>query len=243
MKPEPTYPPAVASVLAHNRAFVARGDWRDHAAPGRPAKQLAVVTCMDTRLTRLLPDALGLQNGDAKIIKVAGATIVEPYGEVMRSLLVAVAELGVTDVMVVGHTSCGTCGMEAAHMLEELGRAGVPRERIEAAIARDPRAASLLNGFEDLEDEVRASVRKVREHPLMPDGVRVWGFTIDIETGELTAVAPGAGESAAAGELTAVAPGAESPAAPSQLTAAALDAGKPAMPSDPASPAAEHPAL
>ena len=182
------YSPAVEKVIEHNRAFVASGAWRDHAAPGRPAKQLAVVACMDTRLTRLLPDALGLANGDAKLIKVAGATIVEPYGEVMRSLLVAVAELGVTDVMVVGHTHCGTCGMEATHMLAELERAGVPRERIEAAVSADPRAASFLDGFERLEDEVAASVRKIREHPLMPDSVRVYGFTIGIETGELTPV-------------------------------------------------------
>ena len=183
------YSPVVEGVLAHNREFVASGAWRDHAAPGRPAKQLAVVACMDTRLTRLLPDALGLANGDAKLVKVAGATIVEPYGEVMRSLLVAVAELGVTDIMVVGHTHCGTCGMEARHMLDELERAGVPHERIEAAVAEDPRAASFLNGFARLEDEVARNVRAIREHPLMPASVRVWGFTIDIETGELTPVA------------------------------------------------------
>lgn len=186
----PAYPPAVAGILEHNRAFVASGAWADHAAPGRPTKQVAVLTCMDTRLTRLLPDALGLANGDAKIIKVAGATIVEPYGEAMRSLLVAVAELGVTDILVVGHTNCGTCGMQADHMLDELARAGVPRERIEAAVHADPRAATFLNGFESLPGEVAASVRKIREHPLMPPHVRVWGFTIDIETGELVPVDP-----------------------------------------------------
>ena len=184
----PAYSPVVETVLEHNRACGESGAWRDHAAPGRPAKQLAVVACMDTRLTRLLPEALGLENGDAKLIKVAGATIMEPYGEVMRSLLVAVAELGVTDIMVVGHTRCGTCGMEADHMLDELERAGVSRERIERAVAEDPRAGSFLNGFAILEDEVAASVRKIREHPLMPESVRVSGFTIDIETGRLTPV-------------------------------------------------------
>lgn len=178
----------VQAVRAHNTAFVESGAWRDHAAAGRPAKQLAVVTCMDTRLTRLLPEALGLQNGDAKIIKVAGATIVEPYGEVMRSLLIAVTELGVTDIMVVGHTDCGTCGMEATHMLDELEHAGVTRDRIDRAIAADPRAGSFLNGFNNLENEVANSVRKIREHPLMPGHVRVYGFTIDIETGALTEV-------------------------------------------------------
>lgn len=182
------YAPAVADVLAHNRDFVASGAWRDHAAPGHPAKQLAVVACMDTRLTRLLPDALGLSNGDAKLIKVAGATIVEPYGEVMRSLVIAIAELGVTDIMVVGHTKCGTCGMTANHMLDELVTAGVPARRIHDAVAADPRAARFLNGFSTLEDEVARNVRLIREHPLVPDAVRVYGFTIDIETGELTPV-------------------------------------------------------
>ena len=182
------YSPAVDAVLAHNRAFVASGAWADHAAPGRPAKQLAVLTCMDTRLTRLLPEALGLKNGDAKIIKAAGATIVEPYGEVMRSLIIAITELGVTDIMVVGHTDCGTCGMQASHMLHELEAVGVPRERIDAAVSADPRAATFLNGFANLDDEVRRSVRTIREHPLVPDSVRVYGFTIDIETGALTAV-------------------------------------------------------
>lgn len=178
----------VREVLEHNRAFVEDGHWRDHAAPSRPQKQLAVVACMDTRLTRLLPAALGLRNGDAKIVKVAGATIVEPYGEVMRSLLIAVGELGVTDIMVVGHTDCGTCGMKASHMIEALEAAGTPRERIERAIADDARAGRFLQGFDHLETEVASSVRTIRTHPLMPDGVRVAGFVIDIETGALTPV-------------------------------------------------------
>ena len=78
-------------------------------------------------------------------------------------------------------------------MLGELARAGVPRERIEAVTGQDSRVARFLGGFSSLEDEVRASASKIRKHPLMPESVRVWGFTIDIETGELTAVAPAAG--------------------------------------------------
>ena len=60
-----------------------------------PDKKLAILTCMDTRLIELLPAALGIKNGDAKIIKNAGGTMVHPYGSVVRSLLVGILELGV----------------------------------------------------------------------------------------------------------------------------------------------------
>ena len=62
--------------------------------------KLAIVSCMDTRLTELLPRALGLKNGDAKIIKVAGGTLLTPYDSVMRSLLVAIYELDCEEIMV-----------------------------------------------------------------------------------------------------------------------------------------------
>ena len=178
---------AIEHALASNRAFVEGSTAR--ARDGRPRLGLAVVTCMDTRLTRLLPEALGLDDGDAVFVKVAGATIVEPYGEAMRSLLVAVGELGVTDIMVVGHTDCGTCGMASDHLLEALERAGVPAGEIERAMARDPQARRALGGFEHLEDEVASSVRKIREHPLMPGSLRVGGFVVDVQTGELSPVA------------------------------------------------------
>lgn len=77
MTQQQPHPPVIESVPEHNRAFMARGDWRDHAAPGRPAKQLAVVTCMDTRLTHLLPDALGLQNGELTAVTPAADPALE----------------------------------------------------------------------------------------------------------------------------------------------------------------------
>lgn len=178
----------VQQVLDDNRAFLRASARRRPAVPGRPAKHMAVLTCMDTRLTRMLPEALGLHDGDANIIKVAGGTIVEPYGEAMRSLVVAVAELGVTDVLVIGHTNCGTCGMRPEHMMEELVRAGVSRERLDAAVEDDQRAAAFLKGFDRVDDEVSRNVRTIREHPLMPEQVNVFGFVIDIETGALAEV-------------------------------------------------------
>ena len=64
------------------------------------------MTCMDTRLVELLPATLGLKNGDVKIIKNAGAVISNPFGSVVRSLLIAIFELGVEEIMVIGHTDC-----------------------------------------------------------------------------------------------------------------------------------------
>lgn len=175
-------------ILEHNHSYVESKAWHEHLASGKPAKHLAIVTCMDTRLTRLLPDALGLANGDAVFIKVAGATIVDPYGEAMRSLLVAVGELGVDTIMVIGHTNCGTCGMNAHDLLHELNRAGTSQEVINTELAQHPLAEERLMGFSRLEDEVQKSVIAIKMHPLMPAAVQVLGFTIDIETGKLTAL-------------------------------------------------------
>ena len=66
---------------------------------------------MDTRLTELLPAALGLKNGDAKIIKNAGGLVISAFDSAMRSLIVAIYELGVQEIMVVAHSHCGACHM------------------------------------------------------------------------------------------------------------------------------------
>ena len=71
------------------------------------------------RLVELLPAALGIRNGDVKLIKNAGGTITNPFDSTMRSLLVAVYELGVNEVMIIGHTGCGVQGMDSQEMLHD----------------------------------------------------------------------------------------------------------------------------
>ena len=83
----------IQELLEFNRGFVERGEYRDYVTRKYPDKKIAIVTCMDTRLVALLPAALGLKNGDVKIIKNAGGTITNPFDSTMRSLLVAVYEL------------------------------------------------------------------------------------------------------------------------------------------------------
>ena len=179
----------IDSVLAHNRAFVAGGEFARYATDKYPDKKLAVVSCMDTRLTELLAAALGLKNGDAKIIKVAGAEVAHPFGSVMRSLLIAVCELGVEDIMVVAHTNCGAQHMSGAAMIDSMRRLGVSDERIEFARHCGIDFDRWLAGFGDTEESVRKSVDLIRKHPVMPPHVRVAGIVMDSVTGELVAVA------------------------------------------------------
>ncbi|MBQ6093899.1 MAG: carbonic anhydrase, partial [Lachnospiraceae bacterium] len=112
----------IDEILQFNRRFVAEKAYEPLITDKYPAKRLAVLTCMDTRLTELLPKALGLRNGDAKIIKNAGGLILSETDSAIRSLLVAVYELGVREVMVVHHSTCGACHMSYSefkpHMLE-----------------------------------------------------------------------------------------------------------------------------
>ena len=74
----------IDDILTFNKQFVAEKRYEEYITSGQPNRKLAVLTCMDTRLTELLPKSMGLKNGDAKIIKVAGGTMISHYDSVMR---------------------------------------------------------------------------------------------------------------------------------------------------------------
>lgn len=112
----------IEQIVEYNKKFVENKGYEPYLTSKYPNKKLAVLTCMDTRLTELLPAALGLKNGDAKIIKNAGGVITHPYGSVVRSLLVAILELGVEQVMVIGHTDCGVQGISKKTSVSRLIR-------------------------------------------------------------------------------------------------------------------------
>ena len=143
---------------------------------------------MDTRLTELLIASMGLRNGDAKIIKNAGGVISSPFSTEVRSLLVGIYELGVEDVMVVGHTDCGAQHISGPDMVEAMRSRGIPERSIEACRYFDVDFDKWLCGFDSVEESVRRSVAVLRNHPLIPGDVRISGFIIDSVTGELTEV-------------------------------------------------------
>lgn len=178
----------LASILEHNRRFVESESYRQYETDKYPDKKLAIVSCMDTRLTELLPAALGLKNGDAKIIKVAGGEVAHPFGSVMRSLLIAVCELGVENIMVVAHTNCGAQYMSGSEIVDAMLQLGVPAERIEIARHCGIDFDRWLAGFGDTEEAVRKSVDMIRNHPVMPAHVSVTGFVMDSTTGALVKV-------------------------------------------------------
>lgn len=178
----------IDDILAFNRQFVAHKAYEPYITSKYPDKKLAILSCMDTRLTELLPAALGIRNGDAKLIKNAGGVILHPFGSVMRSLLVAVYELGVQDVMVVAHTHCGACHMNGAQMEEQMRRRGISDETLSLVKHCGVDLEHWLEGFHDTEESVRKTVDSITHHPLMPRDVAVRGFIIDSTTGLLNPV-------------------------------------------------------
>ena len=103
----------IDEMLKYNKRFVKEKQYEKFRTSKYPDKKLAILTCMDTRLVELLPAALGIKNGDVKMIKNAGGMITDPFDSAVRSLLVGIIELGVEEIMVIGHTDCGVSGINA----------------------------------------------------------------------------------------------------------------------------------
>lgn len=172
-------------MLRFNKQFVASKEYEQYRTDKYPEKKIAIVTCMDTRLTELLPAALGIKNGDVKIIKNAGGEINHPFGSAVRSLLVAIYELGVEEILVIGHTDCGVQSMDANEMVELMKQRGVSEQQLQMMDFCGIDFETWLSGFETVEKSVQESVEILRKHPLIPKDVKVYGFVMDSVTGEL----------------------------------------------------------
>ena len=112
----------IDDILEFNKKFVESKGYEKYITNKYPDKKIAILSCMDTRLTELLPAALGIRNGDVKIIKNAGGVISHPFGSVIRSLMVAIYELGV---------NCGACHMNSNEMIEHMKARGIKQETID----------------------------------------------------------------------------------------------------------------
>jgi len=181
---------SMEEMLTFNRTFVANKKYEAYRTSKLPDKKLAILTCMDTRLTELLPAALGLCNGDIKLIKSAGALISHPYGSLMRSLLIAVYMMEVEEIAVIGHYDCGVKGFDPEQILSAMKVRGIPRERIDNLKNQGVDINSWFKGFEDSDESVKQTVISLRLHPLMPQDVLIQGFLIDPTTGKLDRLDP-----------------------------------------------------
>ena len=160
-------------ILAYNKKFVEDKGYEAYITNKYPDKKIAILSCMDTRLTALLPAALGIKNGDVKMIKNAGGVIFE---------------LGVEEIMVIAHSDCGACHMHSEEMLEKMKARGINPDYIDMMRFCGVDFHSWLDGFEDTEKSVRGTVDFIVQHPLIPVDVKVYGFIIDSTTGELTRI-------------------------------------------------------
>jgi carbonic anhydrase len=161
---------ATDELLKNNEAYaenVHKGD-----LPLPPAKGVAVVACMDARLD--VHKILGLEHGDAHVIRNAGGVITD---DEIRSLLISQRLLGTTEVILIHHTGCGMLTFSD----DELA------DQVEADTGVRPPFA--LESFPDLDGNVRQSIEKIRTSPFIPHKESVRGFVYEVETGRLREVA------------------------------------------------------
>jgi carbonic anhydrase len=178
-------------ILAHNKQFVENKEYEKFQTSKFPNKRLVVVSCMDTRLVELLPKAMDVANGDVKIVKTAGAIVSHPFGSIMRSILVAVYELGADEVCVVGHYDCGMASLKAENTLKKMKDRGVSQESLEMLNYAGVDFEKFLHGFDCVEDSVKHSVSLIRNHPLLPKDIPVHGLVIDPKSGKLDVMVNG----------------------------------------------------
>lgn len=178
-------------IMEANRAFLDDRKYEEYRATKYPDKKMVVFSCMDTRLTHMLPEAMGLRNGDAKIIKNAGAVIMHPFGSVMRSIIVAIYELGAEEVFVVGHHGCGMANVDTQGIIQKMKRAGISEAVMDTLRHSGIDLNQWLHGFDCVELSVQESVGLIRNHPLIPDGVRIHGLVMSPDTGEIDVLIDG----------------------------------------------------
>ncbi len=178
-------------ILIHNKSFVENKKYEEFKATKYPGKKMVIFSCMDTRLTQLLPHALNLKNGDAKIIKNAGGVIMHPFGSGMRSILVAIYELQAEEIFVIGHHGCGMSSLNTDKTIEKMIDKGISKETMSTLEYAGINLKKWLHGFDCVHDSVKASVATIKNHPLIPQSVFIHGLIIDPETGELEVVVDG----------------------------------------------------
>ncbi|MGL5576047.1 MAG: beta-class carbonic anhydrase [Sarcina sp.] len=178
-------------ILEFNKNFVDNKNYTKYISSKIPNKQAVIVSCMDTRLTELLPKAMNIKNGDVKIIKNAGATVVHPFGSVLRSIIVAVYAFDAKDIFVVGHHGCGMSNIDPNQIINKMKENGIPDSTLETLEYSGINLNKWLKGFTSVEESVIESVSTIKNHPLMPKNTLVHGLIIDPKTGELDLVIDG----------------------------------------------------
>jgi carbonic anhydrase len=159
----------IDELLANNDAFAA--SLPTEHIDVEPARRLAIVTCMDSRLDVFA--ALGLGHGEAHVLRNAGGVITD---DVIRSLAVSQRRLGTREVMLIHHTDCG---------MQKLSDDGF-RTELREATGIAPSFA--IESFRDVDADVRQSILRVRQSPFLPHRESVRGFVYDVDDHRLREV-------------------------------------------------------
>ncbi len=160
---------ATDQLLTHNAEYASQ--FNQGNAPSPPAKNVAIVACMDARIEtgRLL----GLEEGDAHVIRNAGGVVTE---DVLRSLIISQRLLGTREIILIHHTDCGMTTFKDDDL----------KAQIEAETGLRPSFA--LEAFSDEEEDVRQSIRRIKACPFIPVKDSIRGFVYDVKTGLLNEV-------------------------------------------------------
>jgi len=156
-------------LLQNNAAYAESFEKGDLPLP--PARGVAVVACMDARLD--VHKILGLEEGDAHVIRNAGGVITD---DEVRSLTISQRLLGTREIILIHHTDCGMLTFSD----EEV------KGQIQEEVGMKPHFS--LESFSDLEEDVRQSIRRIRASPFIPHKESVRGFIYEVETGRLREV-------------------------------------------------------
>ncbi len=160
----------IDDVLKANEAYAGNFNLGNLAMP--PARKLAVVACMDARLT--VSRLLGLKTGEAHIIRNAGGIITE---DALRSLIISHHLLGTQEIMIINHTDCGMLTFKDDELQEKLQR-----------LTETTIVPQRFYAFSNLEENVRQQIRKAESHPWLPKSIPIRGFIYDVKTGRLREV-------------------------------------------------------
>jgi len=180
-------PTLLDSVLQANRMFAKPDAFPP--LPKNPTRQLAMFTCMDTRLVDFLEPAMGLVRGDAKVIKNAGNTIVDPEGgAVIRSLVAGIFLLGVEEIFVIGHRDCGMAEVDVSGLKQKMISRGIAESVIDHHV---PDLSVWLGAFSHPLDNLENVVGIIRRNPLIPHDVPVHGLLFCPDDGHLELVVNG----------------------------------------------------
>jgi carbonic anhydrase len=155
-------------VLAANQQYAGKFNQGNLAMP--PVRKLAVLACMDARLT--VEQLLGLKTGDAHIIRNAGGIATE---DALRSLIISHHLLGTQEFIVINHTDCGMLTFDDAELLNKL-----EKQTGTAVIA-----PVHFHAFNDVAENVRRQVARIQSHPYIPKQIPVRGFVYDVKSGKL----------------------------------------------------------